>query len=152
MSSVTIQAALSHIFRGIQDLKGAYPNRAFTIDGRLVGDIGEIIASIEYDLVLHETSQPSYDAETPDGRKVQIKATFQDQLTFRTVPDYYLGFKLFDDGRHEEVFNGPGEIIRAHFSHRKDIGVRLLSFPIVRLRELSASVPDHQRISKRGAP
>lgn len=29
-----------------------------------------------------------------DGRHVQIKATFKNSLTFRRVPDYYLGFKL----------------------------------------------------------
>lgn len=53
------------------------------------------MAALEYDIVLHDVSQPNHDATTSDGRRsVQIKATFKDSLTFKTVPDYYLGFKL----------------------------------------------------------
>src|SRR6266542_2895798 len=106
-----ITEALALIFEGIARLKQTFRNRAFTIDGRLVGDIGEVIAALEYDVVLFETSQPDHDGTTSAGRRVQIKATYKDSLTFKTVPDYYLGFKLFPDGRHEEVFNGPGRII-----------------------------------------
>ncbi len=76
-SRQTIAEALALIFDGIARLKKAFPNRAFTIDGRLVGDIGDIIAALEYDVVLHEVSQPDHDAVTPDGRSVQIKATFE---------------------------------------------------------------------------
>jgi hypothetical protein len=43
----SIAEALRLISEGIQHLKRAFPNRKFTIDGRLVGDIGEIIAARE---------------------------------------------------------------------------------------------------------
>ncbi len=94
MSRAAISEALRLIFQGIENLKQEFPNRAFTIDGRLVGDVGEIIAALEYDVRLHDVSQPNHDGTTSDGRNVQIKATFKDSLTFKTVPDYYLGFKL----------------------------------------------------------
>jgi hypothetical protein len=94
-----------------------------------VGGIGEIISALEYDVVLHEVSQKDHDATTPNGRRLQIEATFKDSLTFKTTADYYLGFKLFPDGRYEEVFNGPGRIIYERFKPRKGIGVNLLSFP-----------------------
>ena len=151
MSQDAIKDALKSIFEAIKRLKTAFPNRAFTIDGRLVGDVGEIIAALEYDLVLHNVSQPTHDAATPDGRNVQIKATFKDSLTFKTVPDYYLGLRLYPDGRHEEVFNGPGKVIYDRYSKRKGVGVVLLSFPISELRRLSKDVPPHERIPKRGA-
>jgi len=106
-----LQDGLGLIFEGIRKLNEAFPNRKFTIDGRLVGDIGEVIAELEYDVVLHDVSQPAYDGETSDGRRVQIKATFKNQLTFKTTPDYFLGFKLFQDGSYEEVYNGPGNLI-----------------------------------------
>src|ERR1044071_8960556 len=106
-----INQGLALIFQGIAQLNRAFPTRAFTIDGRLVGDIGEVIAALEYDVALDTVSQPDHDACTADGRLVQIKATFKDSLTFKTCPKYYLGFKLFPDGRHEEVFNGPGRVI-----------------------------------------
>src|SRR5579863_559528 len=114
-----ITESLALIFQGISRLKKTFPNRQFTIDGRLVGDIGEVIAALEYDVTLHDTSQPGHDGTTSDGRSVQIKATFKEMLTFRTTPDYYLGFKLFQNGRYEEVFNGPGRLIYEQFKTRK---------------------------------
>ena len=149
MTRQNITSALALIFNGIDQLKQAFPGREFTIDGRLVGDIGEVIAELEYELTLHPVSQPVHDATTSDYRNVQIKATFKESLTFRKVPDYYLGFKLFSDGRHEEVFNGPGKVIFDRYVRRANIGRDLLSFPIKELRRLSADVPEAQRIPKR---
>jgi hypothetical protein len=149
MNQQAVNAALKLIFQAIERLKRAFPNRAFTIDGRLVGDVGEVIAALEYDLVLHEVSQPTHDATTADGRKVQIKATFQDALTFKTVPDYYLGLRLYPDGRHEEIFNGPGKLIYERYIKRKGIGMALLRFPVAELRRLSDRISPSERIPKR---
>jgi hypothetical protein len=55
MSRAAIANGLRLIFQGIETLKHASPNRAFTIDGRLVGDVGEVIAALEYDVILHES-------------------------------------------------------------------------------------------------
>ncbi len=144
-----ITEALALIFEGIARLKDTFRNREFTIDGLLVGDIGEVIATLEYDVVLYETSQPDHDGTTSDGRRVQIKATFKNQLTFKTIPDYYLGFKLFPDGRYEEIFNGPGTVIYERYKHRKGIGTQLLSFPLKELKALSSDVHAHERIGER---
>jgi uncharacterized protein DUF6998 len=149
MSQQRIQEALSLIFRGIGILQSEFSNRKFTIDGRLVGDIGEIVAATEFDITLDDVGRPAYDAKTSDMRDIQIKATFQEQLTFRTIPILYLGIKLFRDGGHEIVFNGPGQIIYDRYAHRQGIGKDLLSFPVSVLRQLSANVPDNQRIPKR---
>jgi len=111
--ATSIAEALRLISEGIQHLKRAFPNRKFTIDGRLVGDIREIITALEYDVNLHEVPHPKHDGQTSDGRNVQIKATFKDSLTFWTIPDYYLGFGLNEDGPFEEIFNGPGKLIYA---------------------------------------
>lgn len=149
MKRAAISEALRLIFQGIEHLKEAFPNRAFTIDGRLVGDLGEVVAALEYDVVLHVVSQPNHDATTSDGRNVQIKATFKDSLTFKTVPDYYLGFKLYPDGHHEEIFNGPGKLIHDRYFARKGVGIVLLSFPVTELRRLSEQVAQSDRIPKR---
>lgn len=148
----SITEGLALIFKGIERLREAFPNRAFTIDGRLVGDIGEVIAALEYDLTLDPVSQPDDDACCPDGRRVQVKATFKDSLTFKTCPDYYLGFKLYADGHYEEVFNGPGRIILERFAGRKGIGAQLLSFPIKELQSLSTKVDPADRIPRRRSP
>ncbi|MBV8659962.1 MAG: hypothetical protein JO142_19250 [Burkholderiales bacterium] len=144
-----ISEGLALVFQGIERLKSEFPSRKFTIDGRLVGDIGEVIAERDYDLTLHEVSQPDHDAVTTDGRNVQIKATFKDSLTFKTTPDYYLGFKLYPDGRCEEIFNGPGHLIHGRYAHRKGIGTSLLSFPNKTLKALSITVEQSQRIPLR---
>jgi hypothetical protein len=149
MSHTNIQSALKLIFEGIRQLQAAFPHRRFTIDGRLVGDIGEVIAELEYDMEVDETSRSGHDGTASDGRRVQVKATFKDSLTFSTVPDYYIGLKLNEDGSFEEVFNGPGSVIANRFSHRKDIGVKLLSFSNTELRKLSESVDPADRIGRR---
>ncbi|MDV3457692.1 hypothetical protein RZN05_11905 [Sphingomonas sp. HF-S4] len=47
----------------------------FTLDGRLVGDIGEATAASAFGLELCRTRTPGIDALTDDGRTVQIKAS-----------------------------------------------------------------------------
>jgi hypothetical protein len=144
-----IAEALKLIFEGINRLKDTFPRKEFTIDGRLVGDIGEVIAALEYDVELFDVLRSGHDGKTPDGRLVQVKATFKDSLTFRTVPDYYLGLKVYRDGTHDEVYNGPGKLIYEKYKHRKGIGKDLLSFPNTDLKDLSSRVLGNDRISKR---
>jgi hypothetical protein len=145
-----IADSLAKIFCGINGLRDAFDSeRQFTIDGRLVGDIGEVIAALEYEIVLDEVSRPGYDATTHDGRRVQIKATFQDKLTFKTVPDYYLGLRLNEDGTHEEIYNGPGKYIYERYAARKGIGVVLLSFPITELKKLQPKIKKSEKIRRR---
>ena len=149
MKKEAIKSALELIFEGIGQLKREFPGKEFTIDGRLVGDIGEVIAALEYDIILYAVLVSGHDGETSDGRRVQVKATFKKSLTFRTVPDYYLGFKLFEDGRYEEIFNGPGRVIFDRYNNRKGIGKDLLSFPNEELRQLSLRIPSSEKIGKR---
>jgi hypothetical protein len=148
MKNHSITGALRLIFKGIKQLKTAFPHKEFTIDGRLVGDIGEIIAALEYEIDLFDVVRKGHDGQTPDDRLVQIKATFKDSLTFRSVPDYYLGLKLYEGGTHEEIFNGPGKPIHDRYSHRSGIGKNLLSFPNADLRLLSAGINEKDRIPR----
>ena len=145
----SISDGLALVFNGISHLKKSFGHRNFTIDGRLVGDIGEIIAELEYELRLDKKSRKGHDAIAMDGKNVQIKATFKESLTFRSIPERYLGFKLFENGSFEEIYNGPGNLIAERYAHRKGIGEDLLSFPIRELRELSKSVALNERVPKK---
>lgn len=89
----SIRDALSKIFEGVEDLKEAFKEqgRKFTVDGRLVGDIGEVIAATYYDVELDDTQGAGHDGKTSNGRLVQVKATFKNSLAFRTEPNYCLG-------------------------------------------------------------
>jgi hypothetical protein len=108
-----------------------------------------VIAALEYDIELFDVLRKGHDGQTPDGRLVQVKATFKGSLTFKSVPDYYLGLKLHEDGSFEEIYNGPGKVIYEKYRYRSGIGKELLSFPNADLRQLSASVPANDRIPKR---
>ncbi|MEN5036302.1 hypothetical protein [Pseudomonas sp. TWI929] len=44
------------LFAAVSQLQAAYPGKPFTLDGRLVGDIGEVVASLAYKLTLNEGS------------------------------------------------------------------------------------------------
>ena len=67
----------------VEKLCTAYPHKRFTLDGRLVGDIGEVLVEDAYDLKLYPDIKKHHDAECSDGRLVQIKATMKKALLSR---------------------------------------------------------------------
>lgn len=146
---IIIKESLIKIFDGIRQLKSAFPQKEFTIDGRLVGDIGEILAANYYDIVLYDKLVPIHDGETSDGRKVQIKATFKKSLTFSKIPDYYLGIQIKEDGSFTEIYNGPSNYIVNKYGHRKNFGKTINSFSISILKDISDSIPSNERIPGR---
>ena len=139
--------AVKKIFEGIDELQNMQKvpgktKREFTIDGRLVGDIGEAAAEENYAIKLTKKSKARYDAICTDGKnkgkEVQIKATFKDSLTFKKTYRnvLYLGFKLDGKtGTFEEIYNGTGLAIYNEFKHRKN-PERLFSIPTGKLEEI----------------
>jgi hypothetical protein len=118
---ITIPEAVEQLLKIVQELREAYPKKRFTLDGRLVGDLGEVLAEQEYDIQIFEDIQRHHDAVTSDGRYVQIKATMQKSLSFPAdhIPAYYLGIQINTDGTVTEVFNGPGIIAAKTIQNRK---------------------------------
>jgi hypothetical protein len=49
--------------------------RKFTLDGHLVGSIGEVVAACAFGLTLYPSGTDTHDGESEDGRRVQIKLT-----------------------------------------------------------------------------
>lgn len=146
-----IEEALKGLFSAVSMLQEAYPGKPFTPDGRLVGDIGEVVASLAYGLTLNNGLTKHHDAVTDDGRKVQIKTTFGTSLTFPVhhVPDYYLGIRMNRDGTFEEIYNGPGHLIQAELSGRKATKTGLHGGLMVMLKRINQLVPEADRIPKR---
>jgi hypothetical protein len=66
---------IKELYRITNELETEYPGRKFTIDGHLVGSIGEVIVAENYGLELLPNSTETHDAKTKDGKLVQIKAT-----------------------------------------------------------------------------
>jgi hypothetical protein len=61
----TINSALVKIIEGINQLIEVLPIEEFTIDGRLVGDIGEALVRREYKVFLCDKLVEGYDGEMP---------------------------------------------------------------------------------------
>lgn len=91
----------------------------FTLDGNLVGDLGEAIAVELFGLRLVDArSMAGIDGYAPDGRTVQVKATGTGKgPAFRqteTKADHLLFFDLdFENARGLVVFNGPERVAAA---------------------------------------
>jgi hypothetical protein len=99
--------------------------RRFTLDGKLVGDIGEVLVAEKYCLELLPESTPVHDAEDELGRKIQIKASFKNYCYFpgegKSVPEYFLAVNITEDGELEELFNGPGSYLVEHYIKKRNL-------------------------------
>ena len=149
--NTTITEAVIEMLAIVKRLNLAFPHKAFTLDGRLVGDIGEILVAEIYDLKLFEGITKHHDAECPDGRLVQIKATMKNSLTFPAdhIPLYYIGIKIHPDGTFDEIFNGPGEIAGQAVKNRAVPKTNLHSVTTSALAKLQKTVPSDRKIPKR---
>ncbi|MCH3881705.1 DUF6998 domain-containing protein [Tenacibaculum aquimarinum] len=86
----------------------------FTLDGKLVGDIGEVLVSEKYGIELYSDNFITHDGfEIATDRKVQIKASFHGYSYFPDfpIPDYFISVNILENGELEELFNGPGQFI-----------------------------------------
>lgn len=92
----------------VEELENEFPGRRFTLDGHLVGSIGEVMAAYYYGIELYKASTPKHDGIV-DGREVQIKITQQDNIVINAEPDYLIVLYLTRDGSVYEVYNGPGK-------------------------------------------
>lgn len=148
-----LKLEVKNLHRTVSTLKKLFPSKedGFTPDGRLVGDIGEVIAEELFQIKLYKGVKSYYDAFTTYEPKlnVQIKATFKESLTFNHTPDYYIGIKLDKEGGYEVVYNGPGKYIKEAYIHRKGIGTRLLSFSVKKIKEISSNIGLNERILMR---
>jgi hypothetical protein len=153
-TSITIPEAVRQMLAIVQELCIVYPNKRFTLDGRLVGDIGEVLVEEAYDLALFSDLRRHHDAQCSDGRLVQIKATMKKSLTFPAdhVPDYYLGVQVGADGTFLEIFNGPGTIAAKAVSGRAIPKTNLHSLSIATLMNLQREVEPRHKIPLRRMP
>lgn len=92
----------------VKELEADFPGRHFTLDGHLVGSIGEVMAAYYYGIDLYVASAEIHDGEI-DGKKVQIKISQQDNIVINHEPDYLIVLYLRKNGDIFEVYNGPGK-------------------------------------------
>ncbi len=103
-----IKDKVQQLIEIVKELETDFPGRHFTLDGHLVGSIGEVIASYFYGIELYAASAVAHDGEV-DGKKVQIKITQQEDIVINHEPDYLIALYLNKNGSVYEIYNGPGK-------------------------------------------
>lgn len=129
---------IKELYKLTNELERSYPGRKFTIDGHLVGSIGEVIVAEHYGLELLPNSTETHDAVSADGKYVQIKATQINRTAISSEPDYLIVIKLFSDGSWEEIYNGPGKPVWDNAGKMQKNGQRPIS--LTKMRNLMSSV------------
>ena len=150
-----LTAAIQKMFEAQRDLCGAFPKRPFTPDGRMIGDIGEAIAEIDYQVTVDPKSRKDWDGKREgvcEGcREVQIKATQKDSVDLKEPPDSgcLLVFKILRDGSWECCYNGDIGRVWKSLGENKASKSGEKSINVDALKKLNQAVEGCDRIALR---
>ena len=112
-------------------------HRHFTLDGHLIGSIGEVYAAERYGIRLFTSSTPKHDGESPDGRLVQIKATQRGSVALNENPDYLIVLSIDSQGEISEAYLFENRSRPKNGQYQVSLG---------RLRKLDLEVAPGERI------
>lgn len=117
--------------------------RKFTLDGHLVGSIGEVVAAYSFGLTLLPASEKTHDARK-NGKMIQIKLTGgNDSVALSSKPEHLIVLQL-QNLKFCLVYNGPGATPWANCSgdpaKRGQRPIRLTT-----LRKLQDQVSDSEK-------
>lgn len=126
----------------------ASSGRDFTLDGNLVGDLGEALAAEFFGIKLAKRNDAGIDGFTVDKKTVQVKATGKNYgPAFRMVDaraDYLLFFAFdFENCKAKVIFNGPEEAVRRLLPERWS-GQRRIT--MARMMHADTTIDDEQRL------
>lgn len=170
MTTFTMAAMVGEFVEAHRRLRKHYEDTslAFTLDGKLVGDLGEAIAAELFDLTLCKKRTPGVDGHAKDGRSVQVKATGLLSKGPAFTPgegraDHLIFLRLdFNSATGTVVYNGPEEPIRRllpigftgtkRVSLVETVAADLLVAPEVRLPRLSQALSTLPVVSASALP
>ena len=144
MTKIELPKEVAELYRIVEKLEAQYPGRKFTLDGHLVGSIGEVIAERVFDLKLYPPSNPIHDGRTPEGKEVQIKLTGGKKIGLREEPNFLLVLRIVDPTHAEVVYNGPGLVPWNSANKMQKNGQRSLS--LTKLKMFNEKVSEKNRI------
>ncbi len=113
ISMENLKQAILDLYSSVSKLQAAFPDRLFTPDGRMVGDIGEAIASLKFKVILDKTSKKHWDGHriglSGEKREVQVKATQRDETYLKKPPHDgdLVVIKINHDGTYDCFYDGP---------------------------------------------
>lgn len=145
-----IGETIKRLYAARNELHKAFPELPFTLDGKLVGDIGEAIAIADLKLIKLKEGTPLHDFKTSNGKLVQVKTT-QQHLPGKGVGlglkkesfDHLIVIQLSEEGTYKILFDGPGRYVDEARVHKSTP-----SMTVSQLRRLNGQVNDSERIVK----
>jgi hypothetical protein len=137
---------IKQLYGVVEELEKMFPGRPFTPDGHMVGSIGECLVADSFNLKLEDPSNKGFDAVSPAGVEVEIKATQADRVAFRSCPQHTIVIKIDKTGGFETVYNGPGECVWAEFEGKAMPSNGQHQIAISRLRKLNTGIAKADRI------
>lgn len=148
--------AIRRLYEIVDSLETGYSKyeRHFTLDGHLLGSIGEVYVAKRYNVRLLTSSAKGHDGITNDGRErlVQIKVT-QERARKKAIglssePEWLIVLQVSDRGKFSEVYNGRGEAVWNLVKDKPMPQNGQRQVTLGTLRELNQSVPDVDRIER----
>ena len=148
-----IKTKIKTLMQIVSELNAQYPKKAFTLDGRLVGDIGEVIAEDNYMLELYDKVEKKYDAVSLiDNKRIQIKATMKNAVGYPRDyhPERLLAVMVKEDGNFVELYNGETTPLISYMDTRtKNPNYNCVMITIGILEKLNKLVDNNTRIQRR---
>ena len=117
------------------------PKLKFTLDGRLVGDIGELLAAMSLGITIQKRQETGFDGTDIQGRNVEIKTTFKDSFAFRKIAERVICIKLHGLTHWEVIYDGTGTAILPLFSQNAFVGKPKVT------HEIPASLKSQRQLS-----
>ncbi|MCX8500765.1 MAG: hypothetical protein ORO03_03585 [Alphaproteobacteria bacterium] len=91
---VPLPCEVKELYKIVKKLEEKHPGRKFTLDGHLVGSLGEVIAAEHFNLKLCAQSNKGFDAVDNDNNKWEIKLTQGKRVTFYHNCDNLIVLKI----------------------------------------------------------
>lgn len=147
---------IKQLFAITKQLREKYKKhkKQFTLDGKLVGDIGEVLAAEKYGIELYKENEEVHDGfEITTDREVQIKSSFKGYFYFPYdhVPKYYLCSIIDEDGNLHEVYNGTGKFVKEKYILKNKLkGYKKSYYTLSKniLEKLNKEVLDKEKIKQ----
>ena len=108
---VKLPRTVRKLYEAVEELKQAYPGRHFTLDGHLVGSIGEVVAREAFGFELLPASAPGHDAICSKRGNVQVKITAGRSVALRSTCDHLIVLRIVSPQEAEIIYDGKGEPI-----------------------------------------
>jgi hypothetical protein len=107
-----LRRLIQQLYTTVEELQAEFSGekRSFTLDGHLVGSIGEVVAAYLFNLTLLPSSFKGHDAVSSRKKYIQIKLTGGSRgVGLYSEPTHLIVLRLDRTGnRFEVVYNGPG--------------------------------------------